>query len=439
MDTMSQPQPLSVGSGSSAFNVVNPHCLDHIVGLAKTHEVIADDDIHDERGVKLWAKGCPVSQTLHEKLLRRRLSQPLESSLNVKGGASLELIIGDTLALIDELPAFAALSGSSDARGLLRDVQKLPLPGPVRLLLTSAREKQHSSFKHSLATMATCAGLASHLGLSPQESSMLFLSALVHDIGEMYVNPEYLDGSKVLAPAEWKHVAAHPCVSNAFVRDFTRFPAAVAEGVLHHHERRDGSGYPFQIADKALSRLGAILAVADSVSAIIIRGGRGLRKRVEVALCIVPEEFNGKAVSAINVALRSLDEENCTAGEDDCLDLIAPVLEQLASARLAAESLVAEHHSTNVYSVGRYVLAALGNIEKSLRATGISEPSQLVAISEDPQILGEICLILRETKWRLRNLARNVHLRIENTGIREEMNSVASLLAALDTIKPTQD
>lgn len=417
---------------SSGFLAVNPHCLAHIVELSETHQVIAADDIHDDRGNKLWARGSPVSRDLHDKLLRRSLARPLETSLSVERGATMENIAADALARIDGNSVFSAIAGSSDARGLLRDMHKIPLPGPVKLLLTSARENNRTTYPHSLATMIVCAGLASRLGLGEHDATLLILSALVHDIGEMYINPEYLDKSQPLLPAAWKHVASHPCVGHEFIREFTSFPAAVAICALHHHERLDGSGYPFQLGGKAIERLSAFLAVADSVAAIALRGGCGMRKRLEVALRIVPEEFDRSATSVINVALPGIPEEACDAGQGNCLERIEPVLEQLASAAAAGEALVTASSSAVVNAAGRYVLSILGNMEKNLRATGAFETSQLALIGNDPQIAGEICLIIREVSWRLRNLARNVHLRIENNGNADEMASVRGLIELLD-------
>jgi len=427
---------LQLGAGplgnNGGFSTVNPHYLGHVVNLSETHQVIASDNINDDSGIKLWAKGFPISRSLHAKLLRRRLSRPLEASLSIEGGASMQNIVADALARIDENAIFSALAGSRDARGLLRDMQKISLPGPVKLLLTAARESKQATYSHSLATVIVCAGLASHLQFSAYDASMLIVAALVHDIGEMYVNPEYLDGSKHLSPAEWKQVASHPCVGHQFIREFTNFPQAVAAGVLHHHERLDGSGYPFQVGSNVLGRVGAILGIADSVSAIVLAGGSGIRTRLEVALRIVPEEFDRKATSVVNIALRGVPEETCDEGQDNCVGRIAPVLQQLANAEAVAGALVTANQSAAVNAVGHYALSVLGNIEKSVRATGAFEHTQLAAIETDQQVIGEICLIVREVSWRLRNLARNLHLRIEKTGNPGDMERVAELIATLD-------
>ena len=418
---------------TQAFCTVNAHCLENIVRLSDDMEVLASSDILDDRGVKLWAKGKPVSRALQEKMLLRRLQKPLEVSLDIDGGASIESIVNDCFALMKENPALDLLGDSSGAKAALRNVRSTPLPAPLKLLLTSTREHKKRSYDISMASMIVCSGLAHSVGLNDRDSGLLILSALVHDVGEMYINPEYLDGSRPLQPSEWKHVASHPCIGQAFLKEFSNFPPAVADCVLHHHERLDGSGYPFQISGSTMSPLSQLISVADSVSAIIMRGGAGLCERVNVALRIVPEEFPRPAVSFVSKMLGQLDKEGAPAASGGFAERILPTLQQLRSSRLIAEVLANSRLNQRVSNVGQFALDALRSIDKSLRATGVYELSQLEVLESDPDIMGEVCLVLSEVTWRLRNLARNVHLRTEKTDDVGDLAHIAELVTALSS------
>ena len=420
-------------ANTQAFCTVNAHCLENIVRLSDDMEVLASSDILDDRGVKLWAKGKPVSRALQEKMLLRRLQKPLEVSLDVEGGASIESIVSDCFSLMKENPALDLLGDSSGAKAALRNIRSTPLPGPLKLLLTSAREHKKRSYDISLASMIACSGLAHGVGLSDRDSGLLILSALVHDVGEMYINPEYLDGSRPLQPTEWKHVASHPCVGQAFLKEFSNFPPAVADCVLHHHERLDGSGYPFQVSGATMSPLSKLISVADSVSAIIMRGEPGMCERINVALRIVPEEFPRPAVSFVTKILGQLNDEGAPAASGGFAERILPTLQQLRSARLLAEALANAGLNQRVSNVGQFALEALRSIDKSLRATGVYEFSQLEVLESDPGIMGEICLVLGEVSWRFRNLARNVHLRTEKSGDIGDLTHIAELVAILSS------
>ena len=420
-------------NAAQAFCTVNAHCLENIVRLSDDMEVLASSDIVDDCGIKLWAKGKPVSRALQEKMLKRRLQKPLEVSLDVSDGVCLESIITDCFGLMKEIPALDLLCASSGAKGALRSVRNVPLPGPLRLLLTSAREHKKQNYAISLASMITSSGLAYGIGLNDRDAGILILSALVHDVGEMYINPEYLDDDRPLQPSEWKHVASHPCVGQAFLKEFAQFPAAVADCVVHHHERLDGSGYPFQVSGETMSPLCKLISVADSVSAIIMRGGPSIFDRVDVALRIVPEEFPRPAVSFITKTLAPLREEGSPATAGSFAERVLPTLQQLRSARLLAEALIKAHLNKPLGSVGQFAYDALRNIDKSLRATGVYEFSQLTVLESDPVVMGEVCLVLKEVSWRLRNLARNVHLRTEKSGKSEDLALVNELVNTLST------
>ena len=426
-----------IAESGKEFCAVNPHCLEEIVCLSDNMAVRASDDILDDRGTKLWAKGAPVSRALQEKMLRRRLQKPLEVSLDVDGGVTLESVVSDCLDLMKENPALEALGGAAGARAILRGARDMALPGPLKLLLTSTRENRKSSYNMGLAEMIISAGLAYGIGLGEQDAGKLILAALVHDIGEMYINPEYLEGKRVLRPDEWKHVVSHPCVGQAFLKEFTNFPAAVSECVLHHHERLDGSGYPFQLTGGNLSPLSKLISVADSVAAIVLsrraREESGLAERVAVALRIVPEEFPRPAVSVITQALSLIDTGHAAGENGKFSERVLPTLKRIRAARLKAEEITQRSGiASRVRDTCALAIEAILSIDKSLRATGVYDLSQLDVLENDPAIMGEVCLVLEEVNWRLRNLARNVFLRTEHAGGAGDLEQVSELVVLLD-------
>lgn len=106
-------------------------------------------------------------------MLKRRLRQPLEVSLDVGDGVCLESIVSDCFGLMKETLALDLLGGSSGAKGALRSVRNVPLPGPLKLLLTSAREHKKQNYAISLASMITCSGLAYGIGLNDRDAGIL--------------------------------------------------------------------------------------------------------------------------------------------------------------------------------------------------------------------------------------------------------------------------
>jgi HD-GYP domain-containing protein (c-di-GMP phosphodiesterase class II) len=411
------------------FNTVNQHCLKNIVQLAETHTVEAAEDIFDERGIKLWAKGKPVSADLQEKLLRRKLAKPLEATLTVEGAVAFPDLVDACRAHMDQNPLFARLV-NRDALGFLNGMKAIPLPQPLRLLLTTAHANGSRNFKHALATMLISASIAARLNASEHDAQILLMAALLHDLGEMYIHPDYLNYSYRLQPNEWKHVASHPRVGQLLIQELTTLPVAVGLCVAHHHERRDGSGYPNQIDGSKHNRLGDWLAVADSVGAILSRGDCGAPLRAALALRIVPEEFDRDAVGVVTQALRKPDDSFGQDSDCSCIGNAQATWKRLSSAIGVAEAL---YGSTDLPFVRQTVGAALlqlHNLNKSLRATGVAEADSLGEL--DAELIAEICQIIKEVDWRMRNLARNLYLRAEGHAEGKGVAMLSPLIEALD-------
>jgi len=305
-------------------------------------------------------------------------------------------------------------------------------------MLTAARVLQKQTFDSHLAAMIVSAGLASRVGLDDHDTDLLILSALMCDIGEMYVSPRH--PGQPLRPTEWKQFAMHPLIGRAFLKAFTHFPAALADSVLHHHERLDGSGYPSGLAAADLSPLGQLTAVADVASAIIMRGEyaqlsahvSALCERLVLALTLVPGEFPPAAVSCIVEALANSGNDGGVTATGNYEQRVLPTLKQLRSARLLAEALVNSAPARRLAAIAEFALSALRGLDKSLRATGIYDFAQLAVLESDPARMGKTCLMLDEVNWRLHDLARLVYLRTAQGGDADELARVADLLAALN-------
>lgn len=416
----------------NAAGLVNSHCLEHIMTLSDRHDIVASEDIVDEAGRKLWAQGQKVSRSLQEKLQRHKLARPLESALTVEGGIVSDQVVSACLELIEKNPLLKLVSGSVATRGLLTEFRDTPLPGPFKLLLTSARESDLASYQHGLHCVAITAGIAARLNIGDNAVQQLLLAALIHDIGELYIDPDYLRSTARLTPAEWKQVAVHPRIGQMLVRELTSLPASIADAVAEHHERLDGSGYPAQKANRDISKFGRVIGVADTSAALIMRSSPDTADRLVVATKIVPEEFDRIVVDAVVKPLQTVGLAGASRSED-CLDRVRTIVERLERSLQVAESLAVHDTSGIAADIGQYVLAALKILGKALSATGVVEASRLDEIKGDDGILAEIALVAREVDWRLRNLARNVHLRVHLNHDGKDLPLVLPLVEALDS------
>jgi PAS domain S-box-containing protein/putative nucleotidyltransferase with HDIG domain len=120
---------------------------------------------------------------------------------------------------------------------------------------------------HQLKVMRIAKAIAEELLLSADEIEAIEMAALVHDIGKLSVPADILTKPGRLSDAEFALIKEHPRAGYAILKGID-FPWPVADIVLAHHERRDGSGYPDGLAGDDISMAARVVAVADVVDAM---------------------------------------------------------------------------------------------------------------------------------------------------------------------------
>lgn len=154
--------------------------------------------------------------------------------------------------------------------------------GTRRPRLTTALSEALSAYhvptgEHSrrVGSMARQVGVV--LGLNGPELDWLWQAALLHDLGKLGVSTGTLSKPGPLDRSERKEIECHPaigadivraCVAGARARDSEAFEQ-VAIGILEHHERWDGSGYPSGRCGDAISTIGRILGPIDVYDSMI--------------------------------------------------------------------------------------------------------------------------------------------------------------------------
>jgi putative nucleotidyltransferase with HDIG domain len=140
--------------------------------------------------------------------------------------------------------------------------------------------------------------IAEKLDLAEDRMRGLYLGSILHDVGKMALPPDVL-GKPALSAAELRLVQGHVEAGYGIVRNL-HLPWPVAEIVRQHHERLDGSGYPQALAGDAILPEARILAIADSVDAILSDRPYRRRRGIGVALSEI-EEGKGRLYEAAAV------------------------------------------------------------------------------------------------------------------------------------------
>ncbi|WP_084964290.1 HD-GYP domain-containing protein [Thermoactinospora rubra] len=109
--------------------------------------------------------------------------------------------------------------------------------------------------------------IAEQLGLEPRRIEALRYAGLVHDVGKTAVPTAILQKPGKPTEEEWAALQLHPWYGSQLIKDIAFLREAVG-GVMHHHERVDGSGYPLGLAGEEIPEFARIIAVADFFDAV---------------------------------------------------------------------------------------------------------------------------------------------------------------------------
>ena len=123
------------------------------------------------------------------------------------------------------------------------------------------------TFHHSVGVTEVAVSLARELDLAPERVTLVRRAAFLHDIGKLAVPNRILDKQGRLTAQEWAVVKRHPQLSGSILAQVGAF-REIAALAAEHHERLDGSGYPFGLRAEQISLESRVIAIADCYSAM---------------------------------------------------------------------------------------------------------------------------------------------------------------------------
>ena len=133
-------------------------------------------------------------------------------------------------------------------------------------LTVETRDPYTSGHQQRVAELASA--IAAQMKLSPDRVEGIRMAAIIHDLGKIYVPSEILNKPGRLTDLEFNFIKMHSEVGFNILKDID-FPWPIAQIILQHHERIDGSGYPAGLKARDINLEARILAVADAVEAMM--------------------------------------------------------------------------------------------------------------------------------------------------------------------------
>jgi len=165
--------------------------------------------------------------------------------------------------------------------------------------IVEARDPYTQGHETRVAELATM--IAVEMGLPKDEIEGVEMAALLHDIGKMSVPAEILSKPGPLSQQQFALIQCHPKDGYEILQAID-FPWPVAEAVLQHHERMNGTGYPRGLHGDEICVIARILAVADVVEAVSSHRPYRPALGIETAIAAIsehPEEFDQVVTAAL--------------------------------------------------------------------------------------------------------------------------------------------
>lgn len=418
------------------------HFTQAVAQMGERHEVVTSRPIFSSQGMKVVDKGVAVNLGLYDRLMRHVLAAPLEDSVVSVNGVNGGALKRAAASIMDEVPFFGRLAPEGAARKLVLNViETVPLPEAMALQLTVARDVRPKIYLNLVRTALVAIWLVGKAPLvSRFDLSMAASAALLHDMGMLHVDPLLLQPAHRLDREQRRQLYSHPLLSTALVERHHQYRHEVIRAVSEHHECLDGSGYPRNLSGDAISPLGRVTSLAQTVAAMFAPGRSAPEMQLSVLLRLNAHRYDADMSTQVlsmlqpqfdvlSAAVVLLDDPVSLLGEIDAILAQLP-LELGADAALSPAhgdgmALVADHGSKL-----RRTMAGVGAVPEQL--------AQLGDAAQDESVRTELTLLAHEASWQLRTLGREARRRLRSevdetypAPMQQWLNRIDALVAAV--------
>ena len=137
----------------------------------------------------------------------------------------------------------------------------------IDLIINTLYEKNHREMIHSKRVSILCEAIATKMDLDKDEINQIRIAGLMHDIGKIGIDDKILNKTTSLAQDEWREIERHAEIGYRILSSVNEF-SEIADYILEHHERWDGTGYPRGLRGKEISLPARIIIFAEAYEAM---------------------------------------------------------------------------------------------------------------------------------------------------------------------------
>jgi len=139
----------------------------------------------------------------------------------------------------------------------------------IVLPLSKIVDRKVFNDKHAERVGVDAYDMAGMLGLPQEECNLYYIAGLIHDVGYLDIPSEILNKKSSLSEKEFNIIKTHTKRGVALL-DFAELPQVISDGILYHHEKFSGEGYPEGLAGEDIPLVARVISIFDMYEALIL-------------------------------------------------------------------------------------------------------------------------------------------------------------------------
>ena len=390
----------------------NLNIIENIISASEDAEFYLSEDVFDQSGNKLLGKGYKVTRKIKDKLISRVLKKPLETSITSIPSLTVDVIFTEANALIKQNPFLQHFNPDIQLDVYaMKDLELAPL---ASLLLTVQRANRMEAFQHTLFMTLIARLIAKKLNFNSTQMYDLTIACLLHDIGELYC---VIPDTQNLSLEQWRSIMTHPVIGSSVVRQHMDYSSEVSAAILEHHERNDGSGYPNHLKAEDGTDIGKVMIVAEAFSGMVRRDYNV--RNLFTTLKLVYHDFPSSPYNALIDLLVSVSDYQYINETNPILDQLLTQLNNIEETIEQLESL--NKRNSEHKELSNYLILRLKKICQIIYVSGLTDCIDLglwEQIKLDKEINHELFVTISEVEWKMKDVLRDISLRIVKNDIR---------------------
>ena len=281
--------------GLDAFpGIIGPFAAAAVAHVVANHGLV---------GGVLWLTGCPAdAHPVRRGALDRRLPLP------DLGYAAFGLLIAALWSVAGPFAAILVLIPLFVARWAIAQfaAQQDAYESTLRALCQAVETKDFYTRGHSERVSKGSVMIAEEIGMRAERAAAIRYAGMLHDVGKLGVPTKVLQKTGKLTEEEYAAIQLHPMRGLEIIREIGFLDEALA-GIMHHHERIDGRGYPMGLAGDEIPEFARVLAVADAFDCMTstrsYRGARTVPEAISELRRCAGTQFDPAFVNALVAAV----------------------------------------------------------------------------------------------------------------------------------------